>query len=146
MGLVVVVNAVLAWLAIDTFPGLSTEDAYRKGLAYNQTIAAAEASAQRGWRLALTFTPTPQQVGHHSGEVSVAIADRDGRPLDDLDVHLAMVRPAHAGADVHLALGHRGNGRYAGGVILPLAGQWEARIVARRSGETVQHSERVMVP
>jgi len=82
MLLVIVVNGVMISYALGTFPGLSTEDAYRRGLAYNQTIAAADA----------------------------------------------------------------GQGRYATELELPMPGQWDARLLARRGDAEYQLSRRIIVP
>ena len=43
MAVVVVVNGILAWLAVGTWTGIETEDHYRKGLAYNENLAAEQA-------------------------------------------------------------------------------------------------------
>ena len=40
-GVIFAVNGVFAFLAIDTFTGLETEQAYLKGLDYNRTLTAA---------------------------------------------------------------------------------------------------------
>ena len=39
----------MIYKALTTFGGVETPDAYRKGLAYNQRIAAEEAQAGLGW-------------------------------------------------------------------------------------------------
>ena len=40
-GVILVVNGVFTYFALSTFTGVSTDDAYRRGRAYNQTIEAA---------------------------------------------------------------------------------------------------------
>ncbi|MDP6343656.1 MAG: FixH family protein, partial [Alphaproteobacteria bacterium] len=39
--LIIVVNGIFVVLALNSFSGVSTENAYRQGLAYNQTLQAA---------------------------------------------------------------------------------------------------------
>ncbi|MBK8176722.1 MAG: FixH family protein [Rhodospirillales bacterium] len=95
--IVIAVNAVMMTLAIGTFPGLETEDAYRKGIEYNQTIAAARAQDARGWHLDLHFTPSPE-AGVHGGDVSIAFVDRDGQALRELEVKVDFVRPLGEGS------------------------------------------------
>ena len=45
MGLVILVNAGMIYLAVHSFTGLATQDPYGKGLAFNRTLAAAQAQA-----------------------------------------------------------------------------------------------------
>ena len=42
-GLIAAVNGVFMFYALDTFPGLTTEDSYKKGIVYNRTLDDAEA-------------------------------------------------------------------------------------------------------
>jgi len=143
MGVVVIANGLLAYLAVDTWSGLETEDHYRKGLAYNQNLAAAEAQAERGWSMALDYAPA---AAGRDGSLSVTFRDRDDRPLVDLNVRAALVRPTHGGYDLEVALTHLGDGLYRAVLTPPLPGQWQARIHARRRDETFQISRRIVVP
>jgi nitrogen fixation protein FixH len=145
MLLVIVVNVGMAAYAIGTFPGLETEDAYRKGLAYNETIAAARAQDQRGWRIDLRFTPSADPSGH-GGDLGVAIVDRTGDPVRGLEVKADLIRPTRAGADMSLMLGERAAGLYGAAIAAPLPGQWDARIVARRGQDEFQTTRRIIVP
>ena len=157
MLLVVGVNAIMATLAVRTFPGLQTEDAYNKGLRYNETIAAGRDQAQRGWRMRLEVKPAgvkPEGVkplgataeGARDAELMVAFVDRDGQPLERLDVEATLHRPAVAGFDRSVNLEAQGGGVYAGVATLPFAGQWDARITARRDADTHQATQRLFLP
>lgn len=150
MVLVVVVNGIMAAFAVRTFPGLQTENAYNKGLRYNETLAAGRAQAERGWRMEAEITPEPQaaaaEAGEREAEVVVSFVDRDGQPLDRLEVEAQLIRPTVKGYDRTLSLGYRGAGVYAGTVSLPLAGQWDARISARRGTETFEATRRLFIP
>lgn len=143
--IVIAVNAVMMTLAIGTFPGLETEDAYRKGIEYNQTIAAARAQDARGWHLDLHFTQSPE-AGVHGGDVSIAFVDRDGQALRELEVKVDFVRPLGEGIDDPLPFDERGGGVYGARFIAPLPGQWDARILARRGNETFQATRRIVIP
>ena len=48
-GVMLAVNGVFVHFATATFSGVSTEDAYRKGLHYNETIAAFQVQQATGW-------------------------------------------------------------------------------------------------
>lgn len=143
MTVVVVVNIVLAVAAVRTFPGLETNDAYRKGLAYNDVLAAARAQAARGWQVAVAFVP---DSGRGAGELQVVFRDRDGRPLDGLRVGARLTRPLGAEASQTADLQARGDGLYAAHVALPFAGQWDADIHAGGNTEQFQTRQRLRVP
>mgnify|MGYP002072203028 CR=1 FL=1 len=147
MLLVVAVNGIMATLAVRTFPGLQTEDAYNKGLRYNDTIAAGREQERRGWRMSLEVEPLPASgEGGRDAQVTVAFVDRDGQPLERLEVEAALHRPAVAGFDRTLPLEPRGGGVYAGVISLPFAGQWDARITARRGADSHQATQRLFLP
>jgi nitrogen fixation protein FixH len=146
MLVVVAVNGVMATLAIGTFPGLETQEHYRKGLAYNQTLAAVKAQELRGWQMDLAFAAEPVVDGRRSGDLAVTFVGKDGRPLENLEVEAVLRRPTREGFDVAVELDHRGSGVYRGAVSLPLPGQWEAHVHAYRDGDNFQESRRLSVP
>lgn len=148
MALVVVVNLILVFFAVDSFTGIATEDHYRKGLAYDSAIAAERRQAERGWSMALAVEPAAaaDAAAAHAADVSVTFADRHGRPLEDLAVRAEFVRPTHEGYDTTATLTHRGGGRYGAAVALPLPGQWNARVHARRGAEEFRENRRIFLP
>ena len=146
MLLVVAVNGVLITMAIGTFPGLETEQHYRKGLDYNKVLAAAQAQERRGWRMELTFAAEPVADGRRRGDLAVTFVGKDGQPLEHLNVEAVLVRPTHEGFDTVVDLAYRGDGVYRAAVSLPLPGQWDARVHAHRGGDNFQETRRLSVP
>lgn len=147
MAVVVAVNVLMATLAVRTFPGLQTEDAYNKGLRYNDTIAAAREQAKLGWRMSIEVAPAADAAGAgREAEVKVAFVDRDGQPLERLSIDAALLRPAAEGFDRTLTLEYRGAGVYVGTVALPLAGQWDAHVMARRDTNIFEATRRLFIP
>ena len=144
MALVVVVNGVLVAYAVGTFPGLATDDHYRKGLAYNDNLAGARAQDALGWRMDLAFVPGASSG--RSGDLAVRFTDTAGHPIEDMEVQALLVRPTHDGFDVRVTLAHRGAGTYGAAVAPPLAGQWEVRVRAFRGDQAYQGAERIQVP
>ena len=138
MAVVIVVNGVMVFFALGTWTGLETEGHYRKGLAYNENLAAARAQQERGWQVDLEFSP--------DGAVGVSFRDRDGVPLEDLAVQVLAVRPSHEGHDVAGDLIHVGAGRYRGRLEIPLPGQWDLRVHAFRGKIAYQMSKRIQIP
>ena len=154
MLVVIAVNIVMVIYAIGTFPGLETDDAYRKGLAYNQTMAAARAQEERGWHVDVRYAPAGTlaaagaaagAVGAHEGELVVTVVDKAGQPLYGLDVTAALIRPTREGFDKSLTLAPGAAGEYRGEAVLPLPGQWDVRVSARRGNEGFQATRRIMV-
>lgn len=119
---VLVANGALVYFAFDSWTGVATEDAYAKGLAYNEEIGDARAQESRGWRVTLDFTSD----GPQRGKLDLDLKDRFGTPITGARVAARLVRPTHEGHDLEVELTERGGGRYAAELELPLAGQWSS--------------------
>ncbi|HEV7283815.1 MAG TPA: FixH family protein, partial [Kaistia sp.] len=119
-------NAIMVTFAMSSWTGLDTRDAYRKGLAYNRTLAAERQQAALGWQGTAVW---------RDGQVAVEIADRHGDPVTAATVRADFVRPTAEGHDVSVDLGEIGGGRYAAAVDLPLAGLWDVRVTVRCSAD-----------
>jgi nitrogen fixation protein FixH len=146
MLVVIAVNAVMITFAVRTFPGLETADAYRKGLDYNQTIAAADAQERQGWHADLRVATPERNDDSRRTELLVRFTDRDGNPLSGLDVETFLIRPTHQGIDRSTRLEERGGGMYQGVIEIPLPGQWDARIHAARGDMHFQMTRRIVIP
>ena len=133
-------NGTMVAIGFATWTGVTTDDAYRKGLAYNRVLAAARDQEALGWRADLGF----EADGPTRGRVGLALADRDGRPLPGALVRARFVRPSHQGHDFELPLPAAGEaGRYGAKVELPLPGVWEVRVSAARDGWIYRLTERI---
>lgn len=147
-GVVIAVNAALVYFATSTFTGLETEGAYEKGLAYNRTLAAAQAQRALGWTAAAEVGPAaaPAPEGQRSATLAVTFRDRAGAAIEGLAVRARLTRPTTAGFDREIRLEGRGDGRYAAAVVLPMPGQWDLSISAARADGEYQLNERVFLP
>ncbi len=146
LGIVVIVNGVMAYFAVSTWPGLETESHYYKGLAYNENLAAARDQERRGWTMDLDFVPGRSTTGRdRMGQLAVRFEDRLGTPITDLAARAQLTRPTREGFDRTIALNHVGGGVYTASVSLPLAGQWQVRILAHRNDQTFQETRRLLV-
>ena len=127
-GVVFAANGVFIYLATASWTGLSTEDAYRKGLAYNATIERAEAQAALGWQTALTL------AAHGTGtqRLTLSLRDRAGRPIEGRSVTAMLRRPLNTGGDVAATLTWAGAERYAADLSLPQGGQWLVQVEIMR--------------
>lgn len=136
---IIAVNAVMVWFAVSSFSGLAVQGPFDRGRHYDDVIAEAERQRALGWTA---------DVAVRDGRIVLAVAGRDGAPLDRLEVTGVLARPAEALAPVPLALHADGGGRYSAAVRPPKAGQWDARLtlVGRGPGERVEIVRRVTVP
>jgi nitrogen fixation protein FixH len=145
---VIAVNGAMLHLATSTFSGLSVEKAFERGNAYNAEIAAQAAQAAQGWQADFGLAASRIEADDSRRvRFRLAVADASGRPVEGLAVALHLERPAAKGFDRDLPLAAQGNGVYAAETVLPLKGQWEARLVAGRAGAPpLRLRSRVQVP
>lgn len=144
-GVVLLVNAALAYFATSSFTGLSTDNAYEKGRLYNRNLALAKAQAELGWTVE-TKVVAAGGADAVQADFAVSYRDRDGRPVEGLAVHANLIRPTANGYDHRIDLAPLGDGRYGGVFPLPLIGVWDMDVVARGSGVAYEHTHRFVIP
>lgn len=125
-GVVTAVDAVMIYQAVNTFGGLETSDAYRKGLAYNQRIASSAAQDALGWSQDVT-------IDAQRGVLVVSLSDSNKRGIEGLVISANIGRPATNVFDQALKLEDLGGGRHEVAVPSLAAGTWAVAITARRS-------------
>lgn len=135
-GAIIAVNGVFVYLALASWNGLTSRNAYEEGLAYNRTIKQIRAQAALGWRL---------DIDYRDGRAVVAALDRDGQPLDGLRLRAQFVRPASEGSDLTVTLNADGGGRYGAAAVLPLPGQWDMVVDAEGAPGTFRVVKRILV-
>ncbi|HVI87265.1 MAG TPA: FixH family protein [Dongiaceae bacterium] len=136
---IIAVNTIMVVLAVRTFSGLETNNAYDQGLGYNTTLAEAAQNEKLGWHAAITFSP----AGSDTRRIQVTMTDASGTPLPDLDLNAILVRPTNAGLDEVVQLTPLDRGRYQA-IFRPRAlGNWDLRLRAERGGTRWQHNERI---
>jgi nitrogen fixation protein FixH len=113
---VFLVNGAMIYSAISTHTGLVAREPYRKGLHYNERIAADERQARLGWTDTVEFD--------RDGHVVVALADTDGRPIAGKKIAVLIGRPSTDRQDVRLALSEAAPGRYEGKTAPLDGGSW----------------------
>lgn len=126
--LIVLVNGVFIFYALNSFSGLSTENAYVKGLNYNRTLAQDRAQHDAGWQVSASARRLTE------GQVvvlEVQVRDADGRPLNDVALSGELRRPTHQGSDLVLDFQATGDGGYRAMATPEALGQWDLRLSAR---------------
>jgi nitrogen fixation protein FixH len=105
-GVMLIVNAIFVYFALATFSGGDTSNPYRKGLDYNETLAAAERLAARGWQTEIGYDD-------QAGRLSIRVRDRAGEPVTGLGLAAAVSRPATDKEDRAVGLTEAEPGVYA---------------------------------
>jgi nitrogen fixation protein FixH len=119
-------------LATDSNHGLVTEQAYEKGLAYNQTLAAARAQEKTGFSLA---------IAHEQDLLKIAVR-RAGAPVAGADVAVWFYRPTDSHFDVRGRANESANGLYTLSTVHLPRGLWEARVTVTAPGGAYQSQHR----
>jgi nitrogen fixation protein FixH len=113
------VNAVMIRLAVSTFGGVETGNAYQAGLAFSKEIAAAHAQDALHW----------QVKAHVSADgagtlVEIVVRDPDGRPVAGLEASARLAHPADKRSDHVVAMHETEAGTFRGRADR-IAGQWD---------------------
>lgn len=133
MLVVVAVNAVMIYLALSTFTGLTTAQSYDRGRAYNRVLEEAARQEALGWTA---------QVAARGERLSVTVTDREGRAVEGI-LAAELVRPIE-GTRVPL-----GATDPRAGFALPdlRPGQWEFRgTLTDREGRHLDIRQRLLLP
>ena len=125
-GTIILVNMIFVYFALDTWTGLTTENAYKEGLNYNQTIAARDAQRELGWQADISLAALPDG----SEELTVTLRDQKGAPLSGLTVSGSLGRPTYEGHDQTVVLAEAAEGLYVTPLTLPLRGNWDLALTA----------------
>lgn len=130
-GVVFAVNGVMLTMALGTNSGVVAVEPYRKGLRYNERIAADAEQTARGWSSEMKLAPDRRQL-------VVSLSDRAGRPVDGLRMVAVVGRPSTSRQDLRLEPQPVGPGRYAAALPALEAGAYVAslEVVAARDAAT----------
>jgi len=141
-----IANGIMVYYALSTFDGVETDNAYRKGRAYNHVLEAEAAQAALGWTVTVAQVPTYTATSVVLN-VIVTLADSSGQALNLSPVSINFWRPTVQGMDVAASLASKGDGTYEGQLVLASAGNWIARInTMTPEGQPFVYEERVFVP
>jgi nitrogen fixation protein FixH len=134
---VAILDGIFVYLATSTHTGVVTERAYDKGIAYNETVAAAEAQQALGWQGEITLAA--------DRTLTFSLVDADGQPLSGATVKAEFMRPTQAGMDFTVELTEDAAGLYGAAVDFPVEGLWDVRVFALEGERDFQHHQRLVV-
>lgn len=129
-GIVFAVNGVFLYSALKTNTGVVANEPYRKGLAYNERIAADEMQKALGW----TDEASLNGPSGGSNGISVVMKGADGMPVSGLIMEAALGRPSTTAGERKLKLAEVSPGVYAATAAQLEPGTWLFALEARRTG------------
>ena len=124
-GVIFLVNGSMIYSAVSTNSGLVANEPYRKGLHYNDRIAASERQALLNWTEGAALT--------RDGKLSITLENEAGTPVRELTVNAVIGRPSTNRADIPLKLAEVAPGRYEAHAGPLEAGNWVLAFEARVS-------------
>lgn len=110
-------------------PADSTEEAYDKGLAYNQTLSRASQQAALGWTSETTY---------RHGQTNFVLRDRALATIGHARVRVWFVHPGNAAFDRQFDMAEDGNGGYWADTVLPVHALWTVHVTAAANGNEYQ--------
>lgn len=134
---VVAVDGFMIYQAVSTFGGIETDDAYRKGVAYNESLARDARQSLLGWKDDLEVLGAQHRL-------QVGLSGKDG-PVAGRRVVAMLGRPATNRFDVSLELAETSPGVYEAALPEVGEGTWIVDISAydsTKSGEPVYQARR----
>lgn len=127
---IIAVNVAFIYFAVTTFSGIETDNAYKRGVAYNQQHEVARREAALGWQGGVKL----------EGNVPVVtLVDKAGAPLSGMTVSAKIGRPSVDRFDRPLTFREPTAGRYVAETAPLESGAWvtviEVRDTVGRDGE-----------
>jgi nitrogen fixation protein FixH len=126
-GVVIVVNVVMARLALSTFSGEVVENSYVASQRFNGWLDKAKTERALGWKAGLVVS---------SDVLAVTLTDSKGQPVTGAQVSGDATHPLGANTDLALRFAETRPGVYT--ATLP-TGRWQIHMLARAAGHEWHH-------
>lgn len=135
-----------AWVIVasSSDPSFAVEsDYYEKAINWNDEIDQRERNAALGWSVSVEGTPRLSEAGWC--DVTLAVRDRDGSPIDGAVVTLLALPIARAHETFQLTLDPTGPGTYAGRINEARYGRWQLRVRVEHEGDVFTERLEAMI-
>lgn len=126
-GIIIVANAIMVRLAVQSFPGEQEEKSYYQGLNYNDALEKKERQAATGWRASLIEIPATDGADY----IDVKLLERNGEPVRQARLSGQLSRPTTAVGQRSLDFMAQGDGVYRARVEGLARGAWDLSLTAR---------------
>lgn len=138
-------NGIMVFFALTTFDGVETDDAYRKGRAYNHVLEADAAQNALGWTTTIKIMSSRSSEGV-SVYTTVTVTTVDGQAAPLVNPTLTFWRPTVQGMDAEAEITPAGDGTYQGVTQLKRPGNWIIRLNAETpDGRPYVYEERQFI-
>lgn len=134
-GVIITVNGIFLYSAISSNSGVVTQDPYRKGVAYNDTLEAAQNQIDLN-----------DHVTFENNVLRWTLRDQNNAPIAADIVSAKIVRPIKSGDDFEVILTQISVGIYEAKLDLPHAGQWTAQMKATWNNQSYQTRHPFIAP
>ena len=138
MTVVVIVNSIMVYSAISTFPGRTQQGGFDLSNHYNTVLARAEDQAKLGWVVKTTVDATSHAV--------LSLTDAAGAALSGARIEGFAERPVGDPRRISLGFNDRGAGRYVGDLKLDEPGQWDVTARISMGDRAIAITRRVVAP
>ena len=134
------VNFFYIYISQKTWRGLATDDAYQKGLHYNQILEAEKKQKELGWKMAIYY----RNLGENKGVLEIDLKDKNSQKISDAEIEVNFKRPTQEGKDFSQKLKFR-DGFFKADIFFPLKGQWDFEIRAVRGEDVFRETDRNII-
>lgn len=132
---IAILDGIFVYVAITTQTGLVTENAYEKGLAFNQQLEQAR-----------TQPKLQESLSFENGLLRWQAINENATPVENATVTATIIRPVQDGYDFETTLDYQGAGVYEAKLDLPLKGLWKAEMNATWDNRHYQTSHSFTAP
>lgn len=122
-GVIFAVNGYFLHSALSTYTGVVSAEPYRKGLHYNDRLAAESRQDALGWKDEIALA--------RDGRLTVAIKGPEGKPVEKLELSATISRPSTARFDRVVALKEAEPGLYVADAKAIENGSWIVSLETR---------------
>ncbi len=144
IGVVLMANGVMVYVAITTSPGLVTEDYYERGKNFvNRTKIEFVQRTRLGWQMDLSFPKEAQ--ASTPAQFHISITGKDGAPAVADSSTLFAYRPSDSTLDFVVPMKHSGQGNFAADVLFPAKGAWDIIVEVKKGDGHHSVAERINV-
>lgn len=142
IGVFLIANAVMIYLAVTTNPGLVVEDYYDRGQDYERHLVS-QMAQDPGWAMRAEV-PRDIKAGEKR-QIGFFVADQSGQPVALDQATFYAYRPSDVALDFALPMNLVAPGHYAVDVSFAQMGLWDGVFSARLGEAEYSHGERLLI-
>ena len=139
-GIIFTIDATFIYIAKKTSSGVQTQDSYKKGINYNETLQAVKKQQALGWKIDMKY----QENGKNAAILYVKLLNKNGATIKNAKIIGNFVRPTQAGYDFKQYFLNDHNHYYTK-INFPLQGVWDIEIQAFKDDFVFQEVKRYIV-